>query len=344
MRPVRLAICQIESHPAIYASHLAYLEEPFLAGDKASLSLLAAKGMDVGQAQETCLRIYTSWQRARIRAIAAFLSSLKPVPDLVIFPEGAVPIDALWSLHEFAVMTGATVLAGTHTPRGTAQAKKMYEAIGVNREKQQKTAKYGKIGVLPVVQPSGVTLIPKRLASPFEQSIVSAPEPGLPSLRSLKLRTQVGEIDLLALICSEALRDHKTHKAPELVAIVSFDTKPDQFSGPISHHVRNKRFVAYCNDGRHGGSRIGAPRDERVPDWLVDTFPAGLPPGDTMLVVDINLDAPAVQVGTANPEPSVRLIQLGNIVAAKGDRAAWRRSMETIRKTPDSSIRAHELR
>lgn len=30
MRTVRVALCQLESHPAIYSGHIAYPEEPFV--------------------------------------------------------------------------------------------------------------------------------------------------------------------------------------------------------------------------------------------------------------------------------------------------------------------------
>ena len=44
MRNVRLALCQIECHPAIYSSHISYLEEPFVPNNiSSSLSILSTR-------------------------------------------------------------------------------------------------------------------------------------------------------------------------------------------------------------------------------------------------------------------------------------------------------------
>src|SRR2546426_7140760 len=46
MRNLRVALCQLESHPAIYGGHVALAEEPFVPyGDRWSLSRLGNKGI-----------------------------------------------------------------------------------------------------------------------------------------------------------------------------------------------------------------------------------------------------------------------------------------------------------
>src|ERR1051326_2540629 len=91
VKSLRVALCQLESHPAVYASHIAYLEEPILpnAAD-ASLSTLAAKGLDVSAAQEQLLREYTEWQRTRIASVLSYLDACSPVPHRGIFTEGLI--------------------------------------------------------------------------------------------------------------------------------------------------------------------------------------------------------------------------------------------------------------
>jgi hypothetical protein len=55
MRNLRVALCQLESHPAIYSGHVAFAEEPFVPlGDRWSLSRLGNKGIDVDTLQDYC--------------------------------------------------------------------------------------------------------------------------------------------------------------------------------------------------------------------------------------------------------------------------------------------------
>ena len=51
MRNVRVGIVQLQCHPAIYASHIAYIEEPFPPGSEGSLSVLGAKQLEVSPLQ-----------------------------------------------------------------------------------------------------------------------------------------------------------------------------------------------------------------------------------------------------------------------------------------------------
>ena len=55
MRNLRVALCQLESHPAVYGGHVAFAEEPFVTfGDRWSLSRLGNKGIDVHTLQDYC--------------------------------------------------------------------------------------------------------------------------------------------------------------------------------------------------------------------------------------------------------------------------------------------------
>ena len=113
MRRLRVAVVQLECHPAIYVSHLKYLEEPFQSAGGLSLSRLSAKGLNLEPAQKLCLERYSRWQDTRLRAVIRFLEQYDPVPDVVILPEGAVPVESLEVLASWSASTGATILAGT---------------------------------------------------------------------------------------------------------------------------------------------------------------------------------------------------------------------------------------
>src|SRR5215831_13655564 len=102
MRIIRLAICQISCHPALYPSHLHFLEEPFLpASGGPSLSSLHSKGLPVGALQALCLSEYCAWANLRLERILDHLT--KHNVDIVIFPEGSIPIGGLHLAQRFSV-------------------------------------------------------------------------------------------------------------------------------------------------------------------------------------------------------------------------------------------------
>ena len=62
-------------------------------GDRWSLSRLGAKGIDVHKPQDYCRTEYSKWSDAGLRRIIAFLRLLEPAPDIVLFTEGAIPVN-----------------------------------------------------------------------------------------------------------------------------------------------------------------------------------------------------------------------------------------------------------
>ena len=173
MRLIRVAICQIESHPAIYTSHLAYLEEPFVPKD-GSLSKLGTQGVNVQHLQTNSLRKYIDWQSSRILGILEFLGRLTPTPDLVLFPEGSITIQGLPRIAERSAETGAVVLAGSHTPLQNPDAKRIYDEIGLVKEDTRRIFKTNTRNALPIIALGKTKVIPKRLKSVFETSLVES--------------------------------------------------------------------------------------------------------------------------------------------------------------------------
>ena len=93
----------------------------------------------------------------------------------------------------------------------------------------------------------------------------------------------------------------------DIVAILGYDPKPEHFFGYIRQQTFNQCIAALCNDGHFGGSFIFTAEDNRRPEWLNQAFPSGLPPGDSILIADVDLETRAVEVGTANPSPLMKL-------------------------------------
>lgn len=344
MRNVRLALCQIECHPALYLDHISYLEEPFVPTSRGpSLSLLAAKGVQVDQLQTLCLREYSSWALTRLEHVFDELAKFNPIPDIIIFPEGAVQISGLRLASACNSESKSTVLAGTHTPLSTTDAKQEYSRAGIPSKRIKKLREKGVRNVLPLTYGGKTKLIEKKSLSPFEQSIISRPTKEVTNLRSVRLNCSDGVISFLPMICAEALQPHRLPNSYDLVAVISYDFNPDQFLPFVEQQVSNHKAVAYCNDGRAGGTMLYCVDDQRRPNWLRDTLPNGLPPGDSLLVVDVDLDVTTVQVGTATPRHAFQLVSLRSIIPQLSNELHYVDPIEEIRKIPNSEGRAQEL-
>ena len=342
MKVVRVCLCQLESHPAIYSGDVDYLEEPYVPPTpKMSLSWLSRQGLDVGTMQERVRDAYLAWSAARLRAIVSFLESIDPIPDVLLFPEGAVPIESLSLLQSWSSTSGCTILGGTHTPLNTPVAARCYAALGIDAKRRKRELQGVSTSVLPLVRKGRFSFLPKTVMSPFEKTEVAEDSDVRPIHRVYPIHTRSQRLQLLPLVCIEALRYPEIKGRYDLVGILSYDRKPSRFQSFIDQQVQIRKPVLYCNDGRFGGTRVGAVRDARTPSWLNDTFPDGLPPGDSLLVVDIDLSVTTIQVGTSDPQTSTQLVALASIVgeesstheAARGFAEAERQSEGLARAT-----------
>ena len=344
MKTIRIAVCQIECHPALYSGYTAPIEEPFLTRkDTASLALLSTKGLDVSRLQNVCIQEYIEWSKARFTSIVDFFKNIEPLPDLFLFPEGAVPLQCLPYFFEWSALTGAALMAGTHTPKLGRSGNKYYRELNLSKSDINRLQKQAVANVLPLIRAGKTVLIPKTLTSLLEQTEVSSPDPSLPSLRTYSIIIDDNRIDLLPLICSEALQLHNIEKPYDLVGIVAYDNKPDQFSSYINQQVYNQNMVAFCNDGRHGGSFIFTAVDTRRPEWLFKALPTGLPRGDGILIADVDIETTAVQVGTASPQRAFKLIKLASIIYENSVQFPVAKEIQDLRQLDEPSVRAHEL-
>lgn len=320
MATLRVALCQLECHPAIFAGNVNYLNEPFVPGlGKPSLSLLTTRGLDVASLEALCREQYLTWHDARVAVVLEFLRGLDPPPDVVLFPECSVPIELLRRMVDWSALTGTTVLAGSHAPRRSPKMVARYVSAGLEKDAVNRLFRYGSTNTLPFIRAGEVTLVPKRLLSPFERSIVSATSKELPRVRPFDLPS--GSLRLLPLICAEALQLYSVSETYDLVGVIAYDSKPQQFRKYIDLQIANGKPVAICNDGAVGQSFVHTILDQRIPNWLAERMPSGLPPGDAVLVVDLNLDVTAVEVGTASPRQPLQLVALASVVAEQSPAA-----------------------
>jgi len=314
---IRVAICQLSCHPAIQTAHLIYLAEPFVPKDhRYSLSSLTINGFAVASLMDLCKERYLNWHRERLRSIFSFLSDVKP--NVTILPEGAVPYQVLDLMKDFNDKTGSAIFSGTHTFENTRNAKKKYQEIGLSEKTIARILKHDRTNnIAPVFINKRVHFLPKHILSPFERSDVTDFESIKKPVFPLKLSLNGRDVSILLLICSEALNFTKINVQGnyDMAVILSCDNNPTQFDSVVDLLISNNKAVAYCNDGHFGGSQIQFPRDRRTPLWWFDSSLGGvLPPGDSVLVADIDLDNLAPQVGITEPRSNFKLIINGLII------------------------------
>ncbi|MDE0523949.1 MAG: hypothetical protein OXH79_18540 [Boseongicola sp.] len=321
------------------------MEEPFVpANDSSSLSVLSTKGILVEPLQTLCLEKYSAWATTRIQRILDELATMNRVPDLIVFPEGAVPIKALEIIKEFSENQDCTVLAGTHSPQGTTDAMRTYRKAGVKDNRIKKLISRGVRNALPIVSSGKVQLVEKKLFSPFERSIIATQNSlKAPGLRAFELKICGRKFLILPMICAEALQQPRLPKEYDAAIILSYDSDPSKFLPFISHQVNNRKFVAYCNDGKFGGSMVFAVDDKRRPNWIRDALPEGLPPGDSLLVFDLDFETTAVEVGTASPQFPMHLITLGSLVSETSEQFALAKAIKEIGRYDSADVRTREL-
>ncbi len=204
MRNVRIALCQIECHPALQSGHISYLEEPFVPQTNGpSLSSLAAKGVNVDRLQDLCLEQYNSWALLRLEHLFDELASFDPKPDIIVFPEGSIQIEGLSLGTAYASKTGSMVLAGTHTPLSSSEAKQQYNRAGVKAKRVNQLKQKGTRNVLALLYDGKVILTQKTVLSPFEHSEITKPARDIPSLRASRMRCTHGNVSVLPIICAE---------------------------------------------------------------------------------------------------------------------------------------------
>jgi tetratricopeptide (TPR) repeat protein len=325
-KKVRIALCQLEVHPALYLGNSGYLEEPFLPPKKKSVSLsgLAGIGVATDKLQEHCLRSYLRWHQRRIEAVLAHLDRSDGAPDLVMFPEGAMPIELLSIIGAWSKKHRNTVLAGSHSPSFSIRSRQIYGSLGVADETLASLEKRESENTLALFRSGVLDLVPKRSLAPPEKSDSGArSQATLPQPRAINIDCADGSVLIVPLNCAEAIQNPKLPDSFDIAAIISLDARPDEHFTPfVQMQIASRRVVAYCNIGQHGGSFVYAIKDERTQNWFRDTFPDGLPPGDTLLVADVDLDVTAVETGIANPSHAFELVSLAALVGEYDPRAA----------------------
>ncbi|RIK77257.1 MAG: hypothetical protein DCC68_17730 [Planctomycetota bacterium] len=112
-------------------------------------------------------------------------------------------------------------------------------------------------------------------------------------------------------------------------------------------NISTRRPVIVCNDGAFGGSGVHTLVDDRMMGlwWWSPPISGRLPKGDAILVVDVDLDALAVEHGVANPSKATSLVSLAPVVS-DGDKSgsySLAQRMLSARSKRDNVVQASIL-
>src|SRR5262249_38319216 len=119
---------------------------------------------------------------------------------------------------------------------------------------------------------------------------------------------------VLPVVCAEALQRYTVSAPYDLAVVCAYNPGTEPYDPFVDHHVFNRIPVVLCNDGRYGGSGIHVPTDRRMNLWWwSEPFHGRLPRGDGIVIVELDWDSLATQVGVADPKSSVNLSSVAAI-------------------------------
>lgn len=319
---LRIAVCQLECHPAVVVGDHDYTAEPFISlGEAPLLADLSRHSLDVADLQRVCRERYVEWHQRRLLEVLAWLRTLNPIPDITVFPECSVPLEALFSMREFAVEHGVCVLAGTHTPRMTHHNVKQYKALGIKKRALEgwgSTLRHH-TALLPIFSGKESLFHLKQVPSIFERVDVSSNPQSSYDLEVVELSIRDKRIRVLPAVCAEVLHRYSVRGDYDLAVVCAYSEATDYFAPFIEHVAHNQVPVVLANDGRFGGSLVSVClRKEMNYWWWSSPIEGRLPKGDSILVVDVHPDFAAPQVGVVNPGAGVTLVSLASVVSRIG--------------------------
>jgi len=346
---LQVAVCQIECHPALKIGDIDYLCEPFLTSNQDdTLASILRDNLDLLDIAEECRDAYLRWHARRLKSIMEFLSQLSRIPDILIFPEGSIPYELLGPVREFAVQNKITVFAGTHTLSSSGRWHKRYRQLGIDTRtlKKWKRESYTGGPVLPIFH-EGKSFFHRKLnPSIYETTDVGIPQHSDEEMRLIPLKIQAQKLIIAPLVCLEALRMGRLGTDYDAAVVCAFNQKTRAFDAFIEYETKNRRPVIFCNDGAFGGSGVFLPLDKRIKSWWWGEPHAGrVQQGDGIIVVELDFNNIAPQVGITNPKAGVELKLVAAITYEYERNSGYKTTelMRQIAEDQDNTVQAEVI-
>ena len=161
---MRLHLAQIHYSAAYYDSPVDYLEEPT---DGQLLSPRLGEMRAFAEVSGLLLELKgltTSHLSAKLTGIARWSADRNA--NILVFPEYAVPVQALPKLREIAANDGLTIVAGSHRVSAGDESRSLYESLGLTATVEIGTA------ISPILLPNGtVCITTKTTPSKWESGL-----------------------------------------------------------------------------------------------------------------------------------------------------------------------------
>ena len=314
---IRLAVCQLECHPAFYRDRLACLEEPFMSESyESSLSFLGTLSVPITEIQETFREQYIEWHTKRLQSLLTHPLLNEGIPSIIVFPEGSIPLNCLEVIYYFAKSANVNIVAGSHTILDNTEARAIYSKLG--KEKGLVKRHTYTRDVTFVFTENKIHHQKKQGLSPYDRTDITALQSPKGTIHPIPIQIDNSQIRLVTLVCADALQLPNIKGDYDIISIISYDQDPAHFDSFIGTQIENGKIVIYCNDGKFGGSSIALPRDKRPTSWLFEPPLEGrLPKGDVLLIIDVPSGELATQVGVTKPRAQWEVKLLASITYEK---------------------------
>jgi hypothetical protein len=335
--PIRIAIAQLACHPSLTVGATDLSAEPLSpsSGDPIVASLIE-HGFPIRDLAERFRIRYQQWHLTRVLSVLHSLyvcddtAKHPESPDMVVFPEGSIPMGFLPFLSAVAQAYNTTIFAGTHAfkpneGRGIADYYDMMNDKDFHEQFRQEFEAVDEraldtVSILPVLLPDGRCFFRvKQVLSPHEfagYTVNEATDRKQPQISTVDVpfrqrqkgdknaEVKVPSLRVAPYICAEALQIPDARQPFDLAVVVSYNQNFNHFEPFVRYHTLRRRPVVYCNDGAFGDSCVSIPVDTRGDAWWFSEVNKGrLPAGDAVLVMDVAVGA-GITVGvTATDQP-----------------------------------------
>jgi hypothetical protein len=349
-----VVIVQLACHPSISVHNRDATAEPFLS-DPSILETLQHTKFEIDEIRTICRSAYLTWHRKRVEGVLKWLEVAFPdlfvdhaLPPVIIFPEGAIPASFLPWLAPFAQRHKCVLVAGTHSLSAIDHSPYHDSSLSFCNEhgtlidvaaflRETQSSPLMTKSLVPVIFPNGhIYLRLKTILSRYEfvegyggppkgQSAWRYGDDNIPTLHisrsgpieASERRIHDRVLRLCVHVCSEALQLFGPPTAIDLYAIPSCNHSAVPFQSQMWHVSHNQVAVAYCNDGRYGGSKLAVvyePRGKNI--WTDSSDDGHMPVGDSLLIAEVDVDRQAPERDVSNVEHHYVLRCIAPIVAA----------------------------
>lgn len=241
---MRVAYCQIGSHPAYIGRYGTYCKEAFIDSNGSILGQSREKTIE-----DICKKIESQYYSVFSNKLEQVLNSLTAQGiELLVFPEYSIPASSLYQLYEFSSRENCICVAASHTVQTINSP--IYDKINMTIDIDKAIS----LSCCPIIFPNGNTVpVFKKYKSKWESNMGVEEE-------EYVLGQDVSYINynnekIAITICIDAL---KTSIEPKTKLIITPAASPStgEFRNKFESYLSQDIPSIFCNTCEYGGSTI----------------------------------------------------------------------------------------